>query len=132
MNSDEADFKNLSDLIPYYGLLGIQVIHASEGRSRLRLPFKTNLTIPRGTMHGGAIASLADSAVAVALLTLTGLGTKVVTIDLNLNYLAPVKGAIVAEAKITHRGSGIAFGDVDIRDEENKLVAKASATYAIR
>ena len=77
----------------------------------------------------GAIATLADPAVAVALLTLVGLRTEIATIDLNVSYLASVKSGIVAEAKIIHKGSEIAVGDVEIRDEENKLVAKASATY---
>jgi acyl-coenzyme A thioesterase PaaI-like protein len=46
--------------------------------------------------------------------------------------MKPVKGReIVAEAKIIHRGSQTAIGDVEVRDEEQNLISKGLATYAI-
>jgi uncharacterized protein (TIGR00369 family) len=51
---------------------------------------------------------------------------------MKINFLKPLKGGeIVAEAKIVHRGTMTAIGDVEVRDEDKNLVAKGLATYAI-
>lgn len=82
-----------------------------------------------GIMHGGAIASVADSAVALALLTTTGQKNRIVTVEFKINYLAPVvDGTVVAEAKILFKGRDLAYGEVDIRVGET-LVARATSTY---
>ena len=54
------------------------------------------------------------------------------TIEMKINYLKPFNGGeIFAEAKIIHKGTQTAIGDVDIRDSNGNLVAKAISTYAI-
>jgi len=46
--------------------------------------------------------------------------------------MKPVNGReIEAEARIIHRGSQSAIGDVEVRDEDRNLVSKGLATYAI-
>ena len=46
--------------------------------------------------------------------------------------MKPVKGKeIIAEAKIIHRGSQTAIGDVEVRDDNRNLISKGLATYAI-
>jgi uncharacterized protein (TIGR00369 family) len=51
---------------------------------------------------------------------------------MKINFLKPLKGGeIVAEAKIVHRGTMTAIGDVEVRDEQDTLLAKGLATYAI-
>jgi acyl-coenzyme A thioesterase PaaI-like protein len=46
--------------------------------------------------------------------------------------MKPVKGReITAEARIIHRGSQTAIGDVEVSDEKQNLIAKGLATYAI-
>ena len=55
------------ELAPFETLLGMKVIQIERGFCRIELPFRLELTQPAGIVHGGAIASLADTAVAVAL-----------------------------------------------------------------
>jgi uncharacterized protein (TIGR00369 family) len=51
---------------------------------------------------------------------------------MKINYLRPFsRGEIVAEAKIVHKGTMTAIGDVDVRDEKDNLIAKGLVTYAI-
>ena len=75
---------------PFVELLRMEIIQASEGRSRIRLPFEGDLC-RAGFIHGGDIASLADSAVAVALLSLDP-NARDATIDLDIKYLARKAG----------------------------------------
>ena len=118
---------------PYYRLLGMEVTHIKERECRMQMPFKEDLTHPYGIVHGGAIASLADSAVAMALISLVEQKDRIATIEFKINFFAPVsKGDLEAHAKIIHKGFKTAVGDVEVKNEEGKLVAKVMATYSIR
>jgi len=117
---------------PYYQLLGMEVLEIKEGESKIQMPFKQDLTHPYRIVHGGAIASLADSSVAMALISLVEPKDSITTIEFKINFFAPIsKGGLEAHAKIIHKGSKTAVGDVEVKNEEGKLVAKVIATYSI-
>jgi uncharacterized protein (TIGR00369 family) len=117
---------------PYYRLLGMEVTEIREGESRIQMLFKEELTHPYGIVHGGAIASLADSAVAMALISLVKQKDKIATIEFKINFFVPIsKGELKAHAKIIHQGSKTAVGDVEVINEKGKMVAKVIATYSI-
>lgn len=117
---------------PYYRLLGMVVTEIKEGESRIQMSFKEELTHPYGIVHGGAIASLADSAVAMALISLVEPDDRIATIEFKINFFVPInKGELKAHAKIIHKGSKTAVGDVEVSNEEDKLVGKVIATYSI-
>jgi uncharacterized protein (TIGR00369 family) len=131
----EVDFEALrqhANQIPMYKLIGMEVVEVRAGYSRFRLPFRQELTQPMGVMHGGALASVADSAVAIALWGLVGMDKAFTTIEMKINYTAPVSsGEVIAEGHIVHCGRKTALGDVTVRDENGRLVAKCLATYMI-
>ena len=118
---------------PYYRLLGMRVKEIKGGKSRIVMPFKQDLTHPYGIAHVGAIASLADSAVAMALIDLVDPKDRIATIEFKVNFFASVQeGELKAYAKIIHKGSKTAVGDVEVFDGKGKLVAKSIATYSIQ
>ena len=117
---------------PFWSLLGMELMEVKKGWARVRLPYDEKLTNALGLVHGGAIFSPADSAVGMALVGLIGRDESISTLEMKINYLKPVKGrAIMAEAKIVHKGTQTAIGDVDVKDDNDALVAKGLATYAI-
>ncbi len=117
---------------PYYQLLGMKVTEIKKREARIEILFKQKLTHPYGIMHGGAIASLADAAVAMALSSLIEPNDRIATIEFKTNFFVPInKGRLTAHAKIIHKGSKTAVGDVEVTNEEGKLVAKTIATYSI-
>ena len=116
----------------FYEQLGITVDTMGEGKARLQMPFDQRLTQPQGLMHGGAIASLADSAVAIALLSLVGPNTGIATIEMKINYLTPVTtGILYADAYIAWKGTRIVLGEVDVTNDKGDLVAKSIMTYMV-
>lgn len=130
MNKD-SQLKLAKD-IPYYKYLGIEIVEVNEGYAKLRLDFKEHLTHPFGALHGGAIASLADSAGINAVLTVLDQSQRVVTVEMKINYLLPAKDAAVyAEGKVIQKGKRVAVSDIDVKGSDGRLVAKAIATYAI-
>ena len=117
---------------PFWSLLGMELVEVKKGWAKIKLPFNEKLTNAVGLMHGGAIFSPADSAVGMALIGLIDRDQNISTLEMKINYLKPVRGsAIIAEAKIVHKGTQTAIGDVEVRDENDVLIAKGLATYAI-
>jgi acyl-CoA thioesterase len=125
--------REVANRSPYYRLLGMEVSEIRKGKSRIQMPFKKKLTHPYGIAHGGAIASLADSAVAMALVSLVKPNERITTIEFKINFFAPIsQGKLTAQAKIIYKGSKTAVGDVEVINEVGKLVAKVIATYNIQ
>ncbi len=125
--------KKVTNNSPYYKLLGMEIVEIKEGVCKIQMPFKQDLTHPYRIMHGGAIASLADSSVAMALISVVEPRDRFTTIEFKINFFAPVnKGKLEAHGKIIHKGSKTAVGEVEVKNEEGKLIAKLIATYNIR
>ena len=117
---------------PYYEHIGIEVVEVSEGFAKLSLKLKDCLTHPFGYLHGGAMASLADSAGINSVFTTLHDDEKAVTLEMKINFLLPVKDkGVYAEGRVIHRGKKSAVSDVEVKNMNGKLVAKAIVTCAI-
>ncbi len=125
--------RGVTNCSPFYQLLGMKVLEIRDGKCRMEMPFKKKLTHPYGIIHGGAIASLADTAVAMALVSLVKPGNRITTIEFKINFFAPISlRKLTAKAKIIYKESKTAVGDVEVVNEEGKLVGKVIATYNIQ
>jgi acyl-CoA thioesterase len=83
-----------------------------------------------GVVHGGAIASLIDTASAFAVLTQIDLDERVTTTDLTIHYLRPaITGRIVATARIVRGGRRLFVLSVEVHDNADALIATAVTTY---
>lgn len=131
-NFRKAIIEKMKRTVPFWKLLGMEVIDVRKGFAVVRLPFDEKLTQPDGVAHGGAIFAPADTAVAMALLGLIDRDETMLTIEMKINYIKSVNsGEILAEARIVHRGGKTAIGEVDVRNSNGDLLAKCLATYMI-
>lgn len=128
-----SESKNLNHQfpeVPVWDLMGIEVVEMGNGEALLTMPFEEKMTNPYGMMHGSGAYALADSAAAVAISSIAEKGKQFFTVEMKINYLEPItKGIVEAKAKVLRQGR-IVPCDIDIYNE-NKLVAKAIATYII-
>ena len=130
---------DLVGAVPFWETLGISLDDAEVGWVRLRLAMREDLRTfgERRVLHGGAIATLIDSAAASATRTLRGedeppwLG--LATTDMHVSYLAAVTdGEVTAEGRVLRAGRQVAFLDVEVRNEDGDLVARGMVTLQIR
>ena len=113
-------------------LLGFEVVEAQEGFARVAMPVEPRLFQPCGIIHGGALASLADTVGGVGSYVSYPVGTEVVTVEMKINFVRPVKeGTLVGEAKALHLGRKTSVWEIRIMDDAEKLVCFASATYMV-
>lgn len=113
-------------------LLGFEVLEAEEGFARVAMPVEPKLHQPFGIIHGGALASLADTVGGVGSYVSYPVGTEVVTVEMKINFVRPVKeGTLIGEAKALHLGRKTSVWEMRIVDDAEKLVCFASATYMV-
>lgn len=116
---------------PYINLLGIKITKLDEGYAELSMPVEadkhTNLY---HVAHGGALASLADTVMGIACATA---GKKVVTIEMNINFIksAVPQSQIKAMGRIIHNGKSTMIAEGDIVDSHNTLIAKTRGTFFV-
>ena len=116
--------------VPYAHLLGIEVGEMERGTATLHLNVRDELKQNRGVVHGGATASLIDTASAFAILSLLEPDEMTTTIDLTIHYLRPLTtGRVSAVARVRRAGRRILTVSVDVHDEAQNLVATALTSY---
>lgn len=119
------------DKNPYLRLLEIKINQLEIGKAILAMPVisatHTNLY---GVAHGGAVASLADTAMGVACATL---GNRVVTIDMNINYIRSGQAGttIIGVGEVIHTGLKTMVVECEIRENQGLLLAKARGTFCV-
>jgi acyl-CoA thioesterase len=116
--------------VPYAHLLGIELDDISEGVATLGLDVRKELKQNHGVVHGGAIASLIDTAMAFAIITLLKPREKVTTVDLTVSYLRPLtKGRITARARVVRSGRRLFVVSADVFTNDGILASTALSTY---
>ena len=119
---------------PFAVLMGIRIAEVSEGRVVFAGEPAEYHYNPLGTVHGGVMATLLDSALGCAVQSLLPAGTSYTTIELKVNYLRPVTtktGTVYAEGKIIHLGGRIATAEARLTDAAGKLYAHGTTTCII-
>ena len=115
--------------------IGTRIVEVAHGR----LVLEANMTgeshgfpSSRGTVvHGGAIATLADEALASVAFTAAEEGETTVTADLKVDFLRPARpGRLVARATLRHRTSRLAFCEATVEQDGGPIVAEARALIA--
>ncbi len=124
---------------PYAGTLGIEIVESLPGKLTCRVAVTPKLGSGVGAVHGGVIASLVDHSLSLAVYPLVEVGKWVATLELKMNYLAPVRvdapddkpRFIVARAEVLALKKRIAVVRVDVSFED-ELVATAQGTVYVK
>jgi uncharacterized protein (TIGR00369 family) len=100
---------------PFYRLLGMTARSEGPGTSIVELPFGDRLVQLYGGIHGGALLSLADAAINVALATTFTGDETTATVELTMHFVAPAGTAdLVATGRVFRSGRRLAFGECEI------------------
>ena len=130
---DAAGVQAILDGSPFIASLGLKVVSVdhAKGEIGMQMPLKPEFERRRGTrqFHGGPIAAVIDVVGDYAIGMLVGGG--VPTINLRIDYLRPAIGqSITGIGRVRRQGRTVALVDIEITDEEGKLVAVGRGTYA--
>ncbi|HYN91249.1 MAG TPA: PaaI family thioesterase [Thermoleophilaceae bacterium] len=115
-------------------VLGFEMLETSPERCRARFPVEQRVKQPRGLVHGGAYAALAESMVSTTThLAVEGDGNFAVGQSNNTSFFRPAtEGFVHAEGTPVHRGRTSWVWDVRFTDDEDRLCAVSRVTLAVR
>ncbi len=117
---------------PFEQFLGMKIVQAEEGRAVLTMPFTRELAQGAGLMHGGALVSLADTAVVMAIKSKIPPDTHFATISMESKFLYPVKqGIVTAEAEVLEQEGRVLKGRALILNEERREVFQFLSVFKI-
>jgi len=114
-------------------LFHFEIVQLQSMYCAMRLPYQDRLTNgvrSKGTVHGGIVSTLADTAGAFALATCFDGHMSFATVDLHITFMARAQSDVVAHARVIRRGSRINVVDVDLICKE-KTVAKALINFIL-
>ena len=122
--------------IPFNRHLGIQVEYFSQGEIIIKLEPKEEYVGDPGrpALHGGLIATLADTAAGLAVFTILKKPSTTSTIDLRVDYLRPgdIDKTIFAHSKVLRNGNRICFAQTTVyQSSVDQPIAVSAATYSI-
>lgn len=113
-------------------LVGFRAVSFGDGKAVFEMEADDRHHNPMGTVHGGILCTLADSAMGFAFASTLGPGESFTTLEIKMNYLRPVfEGKLVAAARVVHRGKAIGLVDCDVTNGDGKLVARATSTCQV-
>jgi uncharacterized protein (TIGR00369 family) len=116
--------------VPYARLLGLELGEVGPGDVSIHLEIRDELRQNQGVVHGGAVASLIDTAAAFAVLTRLDINERVTTTDLTIHYLRPAStGRLTARARIVRGGRRLFVLSVEVTSNQEILVATAITSY---
>ncbi len=117
---------------PFEKLLHIDIVEAADGRALLQMPFLLDFAQGAGLMHGGALVSLADTAVVMAIKSIVPPQTHFATVAMTTKYRRPVKeGIIKARAQVAAVGDRMLEGQAKVYDHLERPVLDFDATFKI-
>ena len=120
---------------PFARHLGMQEADAGEGWFEVRLPLGPDHAQHDGVIHGGVIATLADTCAAMAAHTLAAPHEQVLTVEFKISYLRAARtGALRARGTVLRQGRTLTSSEAEVFAEGpdgRVLVAKALATIAL-
>jgi uncharacterized protein (TIGR00369 family) len=119
---------------PFVGYLSIELVALEPGTATLRLPYDKTVTTIGSVVHGGAIATLIDTAGAAAAWSDAEVPANIrgTTVSLAISYLAAAEDEdIQAVARVLSRGRSLVYLDIEATTASGKAVARGLATYKI-
>ena len=119
------------DFAPALQMLGPVLEHLELDYCVLKLPFRRELTNGSGTIHGGVLATLADTAMAFALSTNFDGKMGFATSDLTIHFLRRARSDVWARARVVKKGRRVNVGEVDVVDDQGESVARAMTSFIL-
>ena len=124
----------LADPGGFPALLGLELLERTDELVTARLPVRDDLLQPFGLVHGGVLATIAETLASVGtMVAVVPQGDGAMGLANQTSFLRPISsGTIHARAIRRHRGRTTWIWDVEMSDDEGRICALTRMTIAVR
>jgi uncharacterized protein (TIGR00369 family) len=119
-------------LSPVRQQMGMTVVEHKPGFVVLSMPIRDDMRgMFEGTIHGGMLATLADTACACCLVGCYDFASEfTVTTDMHVRYYRqPRGGPLRAQATMVHSGRVLLSAECSVFDAQDRVLIRSTATY---
>jgi len=119
---------------PMGELLNMTLVEAAPGTATFTCQPDESHYNPIGSVHGGLLCTLLDSALGCAVQTTLPKGQGYTSIEIKVNYLRSVQadsGPLTCVGVVSKPGNRVAFADGTVTDAKGKLVATATGSLLV-
>jgi uncharacterized protein (TIGR00369 family) len=119
---------------PIAETLGMSNFQVERGSVSVELTAERRHYNPLGSVHGGVISTLLDTAAACSVHTTLAPGEAYTSLDLTVKFLRPAtveSGTLRAVGTVVQRGRRTALAEAQLFDESGKLLAHATSSCMI-
>lgn len=110
-------------------LLGIEIDRADDDGATVSMEVGDDHLNSAGTVHGGALATLVDVAMGMAVFQGTDEDERPVTVEMKVNYLeGGGRGKLTSTAKVRRRGNRFTVLEAEV-EQDGQVIAFATGTY---
>nr|WP_319394762.1 PaaI family thioesterase [uncultured Desulfobacter sp.] len=113
--------------------IGIEVLYAKDGESKLAIDLTEKHTTSWGSMHGGVTMTLLDVCMSRAARSSDPEESGAATIEMKVSFFQPggkIGQRVTAKGRLLHHSGRMFFCEAEVWNDEN-LVAKALGTFKI-
>jgi len=123
----------LSAVPAFMEVLGISIEHADTVEAVVRMDVPEPLMTPFGSVHGGFIAALFDTALAIAVHRRLDASDRIATHNLNVSFVSFARDRhLVCRASVLSLRRAVAVAEGQVATADGALVAKAVGTFGVR
>lgn len=119
---------------PIQATLGFELTEVTDGFAKASLVPGEHLYGAFNAVHGGAASTLLDAVMAAAVVTTLDALTVPTTATLTVHFTRSMTtrmASVVCEGWVVHRGSRLVTAEGRLNDDQGRLLAHGSATYAL-
>ena len=127
-----AEMRVFIGRLPFNSHIGLHVARVHPDGVTLELRMRDEFRNMHGTMHGGLLATLADSAAGMAIHRVSGGARAITTVEMKINFFRPITGDRArARARVIRAGNTLCVCNVEVHDAAGNLAGAALVTYMI-
>lgn len=117
--------------VPIHQALDISLIYLGKGIAGLKMSVRPDLTTIKGRLHGGITATLVDTAMGWAVLSL---GYNCVTLNMSIDYFIPafIDNELIVEANVVHSGKKTLVAEATVFNGKGENVAKSRGIFFVK
>jgi acyl-CoA thioesterase len=117
----------------FWDYLGFSIESADEREVVLRMDVPEQLMTPFDTVHGGIVATLFDTGLAVAVARRLEQPDRIATHALQITYVAFTSARVLrCHARVVSLRRSIAVVEGEVTADDDTVVAKALGTFGVR
>ena len=132
LNGEQLDrlARYFNEEVTFSKHIGAKVADVEPGQADLYIDVEDVHQNGAGTLHGGVYASLIDTAMGLSVLSLVGVRSA--TIQMDVHFLGAVsEGRITCRSEVIHRTRRTATAEAKVRDARGHLVAMGTGTFRV-